>query len=118
MRSSHVATVTLAFWAAPGALAQGGYDMSHVFAQYRDCASCVGAGYGWCTGRRKCGGFANKVCGAGDRYFAELPAPTLPTQPPAASSAGKKKKKRPAPSRPPSQPPPSGGGVDMSATFA
>merc|ERR1711916_156564 len=33
------------------------------FAQWKDCESCVGAGYGWCTIRRICGGFANKQYG-------------------------------------------------------
>merc|ERR1711916_113351 len=38
------------------------------FAQWKDCESCVGAGYGWCTIRRICGGFANKQCGEGAAY--------------------------------------------------
>merc|ERR1711916_398568 len=38
------------------------------FAQWKDCESCVGAGYGWCTIRRICGGFANKRCGEGAAY--------------------------------------------------
>ena len=55
----------------PADAAGGGTDMRAVFAQYRTCTSCVGAGYGWCPMQRKCGGFANKECGAGERYVAE-----------------------------------------------
>jgi len=40
------------------------------FGTYTDCNSCIGAGYGWCPIRRKCGGFANKVCGSGESYVA------------------------------------------------
>ena len=49
----------------------GGTDMRAVFAKLKTCTSCVGAGYGWCTIQRKCGGFANRECGAGERYVAE-----------------------------------------------
>ena len=52
-----------------------GNDMSAIFAKFRDCSSCVGAGYGWCTIQRKCGGFANKECGIGPRYVSAEPAP-------------------------------------------
>lgn len=34
------------------------------FSQYRDCASCVGAGFGWSAEKAKCGGYATKVCAA------------------------------------------------------
>lgn len=52
-------------------------DMSSTFAKLRDCGSCVGAGYGWCPLQRKCGGFANKECGVGERYVA--PGQASPT---------------------------------------
>ena len=52
-----------------------GNDMSAIFAKFRDCSSCVSAGYGWCTIQRKCGGFANKECGIGPRYVSAEPAP-------------------------------------------
>ena len=32
------------------------------FTQYADCASCVGAGFGWSVKKGKCGGYANKDC--------------------------------------------------------
>jgi protein disulfide-isomerase-like protein len=32
------------------------------FKQWRDCSSCLDAGYGWCPIRRMCGGFANRKC--------------------------------------------------------
>lgn len=50
-------------------------DMSSTFAKLRDCSSCVDAGYGWCPLQRKCGGFANKECGIGERYVAPGKAP-------------------------------------------
>jgi hypothetical protein len=50
-------------------------DMSAVFARLRDCGSCVEAGYGWCPNLRKCGGFANKQCGIGERYVSASPPP-------------------------------------------
>ena len=54
---------------------EGGTDMRATFARYSTCAACVGAGYGWCTIQRKCGGFANRECGEGERYVSEgLPA--------------------------------------------
>jgi len=52
-----------------------GNDMSSVFAKLRDCASCTAAGYGWCPNLRKCGGFANKQCGIGERYVSADPPP-------------------------------------------
>jgi hypothetical protein len=53
----------------------GGVDMRATFAKYRTCSTCVGAGYGWCTIQRKCGGFANRECGEGERYVSEgMPA--------------------------------------------
>ena len=53
----------------------GGNDMSSVFAKLRDCSSCTAAGYGWCPNLRKCGGFANKKCGIGERYVSADPPP-------------------------------------------
>ena len=54
---------------------EGGTDMRATFARYSTCAACAGAGYGWCTIQRKCGGFANRECGEGERYVSEgLPA--------------------------------------------
>merc|ERR1711871_33736 len=32
------------------------------FKQYKNCKSCLAAGYGWCPIRRMCGGFANREC--------------------------------------------------------
>ena len=43
--------------------AGGGFDMSSTYAKLRTCGACIGAGYGWCPNRRKCGGFANRECG-------------------------------------------------------
>lgn len=45
--------------------------MSAKFAKYTSCISCVGDGWGWCPIKRRCGGFANKECGIGERYFSE-----------------------------------------------
>ena len=64
----------------PSPPSSGGSDMSAIFAQYTTCGACVGAGYGWCPNRRKCGGFANKECGTGERYVSEY-APTTPPAP-------------------------------------
>lgn len=61
--------------ASPSPLKGPTTDMSSTFAKFRDCSSCVGAGYGWCTIRRMCGGFAAKTCGIGPQYLAEGPAP-------------------------------------------
>ena len=36
---------------------------------YQTCKECVSVGFGWCTQRRSCGGFANKKCGEGEEYF-------------------------------------------------
>jgi hypothetical protein len=55
----------------------GGTDMSATFAKLRDCASCTGAGWGWCPMQRKCGGFANKECGIGPNYVAADAAPSI-----------------------------------------
>lgn len=44
------------------------------FGDFRDCKSCIGAGHGWCTIRRKCGGFASRTCledAEDERNFAE-----------------------------------------------
>ena len=49
----------------------GGVDMRATFARYSTCNACIGAGYGWCTIQRKCGGFANRECGEGERYVSE-----------------------------------------------
>lgn len=38
------------------------------FAQFKTCKDCVGAGFGWCSIQRICGGFANRHCGDGERY--------------------------------------------------
>lgn len=35
------------------------------FKDHHNCAECTGAGWGWCSRVRKCGGFANKVCSGG-----------------------------------------------------
>ena len=45
-------------------------DMRATFAKLRTCSECVSAGYGWCTIQRKCGGFAARECGEGERYVA------------------------------------------------
>ena len=58
-----------------GGSGSGGMDMRATFAKFRTCGSCVGAGYGWCTIQRKCGGFANRECGEGERYVSQgMPA--------------------------------------------
>ena len=46
----------------------GGTDMRATFAKLRTCGECISAGYGWCTIQRKCGGFAARECGEGERY--------------------------------------------------
>ena len=45
--------------------------MRATFARYSTCGACTGAGYGWCTIQRRCGGFANRECGEGERYVSE-----------------------------------------------
>ncbi len=57
--------------AKPSSGGGGGTDMRATFAKLQSCTDCVGAGYGWCTIKRKCGGFANKQCGIGPQYFGE-----------------------------------------------
>merc|ERR1719301_69462 len=52
-----------------------GVDMSSTFAKLRTCTDCTAAGYGWCTIKRRCGGFANKECGIGEQYISASPAP-------------------------------------------
>ena len=54
-----------------GGGSEGGTDMRATFARYSTCNACTGAGYGWCTIQRKCGGFANRECGEGERYVSE-----------------------------------------------
>lgn len=60
-RPADVASGATTGTAAPRAQPRG-TDMRAEFAKYRDCQSCVGAGWGWCPIRRMCGGFANKHC--------------------------------------------------------
>merc|ERR1719378_1859906 len=73
----HVGLLVMLPWAfldifsAPPPPSPVGTDMSAVFAKYTTCTSCVGDGYGWCTIKRKCGGFANKQCGIGPQYVSE-----------------------------------------------
>lgn len=55
----------------PPASPPRGQDLSALFASFKTCTACIGAGYGWCPLRRKCGGFANKECGVGEAYVAE-----------------------------------------------
>lgn len=89
----------------------GSVDMSATFAKLPTCKECVGAGYGWCPNRRKCGGFANKECGSGERYVVEGYAPERKARISATkkrSGAGGAKKSGGA----------GGSGVDMRATFA
>jgi hypothetical protein len=71
--------------------ASGGTDMSATFAKYTSCTSCVADGWGWCPIKRRCGGFANKECGIGERFLAEkttqrngLWEPKEAVEPPAA----------------------------------
>ena len=89
--------------AEPQPAAGGGTDMRAVFAKLtkQGCAACIGAGYGWCPIKRRCGGFANKECGVGPNYVADSYKPT----------------KKSSPSPPPSMPVPSGT-TDMRAVFA
>jgi len=42
------------------------------FYRYKNCAACTAEGYGWCPIRRKCGGFANRVC-SGTETDSEVP---------------------------------------------
>lgn len=86
-----------------------GTDMSATFAKLTDCNSCVAQGYGWCTIRRMCGGFAAKTCGIGPQYFSEKKVASSQSSPPPPP---KKKRRTPPPS------PPEGPSTDMSATFA
>ena len=65
------------------------------FAQHVDCASCVGAGFGWSAKKSKCGGYANKECPAS--------SPSPPPQPPSPPS--------PPPPPPPPPSPPTPGAV-------
>ena len=45
------------------------------FDKFENCQECTGAGFGWCPKARKCGGFANRECGEGERYVSEgMPA--------------------------------------------
>jgi protein disulfide-isomerase A6 len=41
------------------------------FSKYKTCKDCTKAGFGWCSIRRICGGFANQECGEGERYHRE-----------------------------------------------
>jgi len=50
-------------------LAVEGRDMSEVFKGLKTCPDCIAAGYGWCSIRRMCGGFANRECGEGERFI-------------------------------------------------
>ena len=61
-------------------------DMRAEFAKYQSCSGCIAAGWGWyyiyfvcfiifttrfrCTIQKRCGGFANKNCPAGDDFGA------------------------------------------------
>jgi len=45
--------------------AAGAFDM----AQFKTCDQCIKAGFGWCSIRRMCGGFANQECGEGERFY-------------------------------------------------
>jgi len=87
----------------------GGYDMSATFAKLRTCDVCIGAGYGWCPVRRKCGGFANKVCGQGEAYVAEGHSPRdSSSQKPRRRSSSREAPPRASPQQ----------GTDMRAVFA
>ena len=44
------------------------------FSRYTDCASCVAAGYGWSTTKRRCGGFSNTQCPGPDAAAAAAAA--------------------------------------------
>jgi len=80
-------------------------DMSATFAKLKTCKQCTQAGYGWCSIKRRCGGFANKECGVGPNYVAEDYLQMART--------AKKPADQPPPTAFPSQ-----RGTDMRATFA
>jgi len=80
-----------------------GTDMSSTFKKLTSCGACTSAGYGWCPMQRKCGGFANKECGVGERYYAYGLGPTKASKPTRKQS---------------SPPPPPPSGTDMRSTFA
>lgn len=71
--SSKLVIAAVLFAASAAVVSAGNPD----FAKYKDCWSCTGDGWGWCSIRRICGGFANKECGAKDdeRYYREDSAP-------------------------------------------
>jgi hypothetical protein len=48
--------------AARAAAAHGGAAARSRFTTYTTCGDCVGAGFGWSTAKRRCGGFSNKAC--------------------------------------------------------
>jgi len=91
-------------FATPPEPASRGHDMSATFAKLKTCSACIGAGYGWCPLRRRCGGFANKECGVGEAYVAE------------GYNGPDSKPRRAANKRP--NPPPSAKSNDMSSVFA
>lgn len=109
-------STTLLVLSAIGSAAAAGMDMSAEFAKFKTCGACTKAGYGWCTIKRKCGGFANKQCGVGEQYMAiDFVAPTKkksnPSPPPTSDYF------KTSPPTPPKRerPPP---GTDMRAMFA
>ena len=57
MPRRHVAVATFALL-----VAHTSSDAGALFGRYTDCASCVGAGFGWSLKKGKCGGYANKEC--------------------------------------------------------
>ena len=110
-----VSTSLLLLGALSSASAQG-MDMSAEFAKLKTCQLCTKAGYGWCSIKRKCGGFANKECGIGERYVTHdfmKPKKSLSPPPPPTSEYFTS---RPAPSPPRREQPPRG--TDMRAMFA
>mmetsp|Transcript_6039 Transcript_6039/g.7385 ORF Transcript_6039/g.7385 Transcript_6039/m.7385 type:complete len:232 (-) Transcript_6039:19-714(-) len=44
-------------------------EQEALYAQYKTCASCTQAGFGWSHEERKCGDFSNRVCSGTDTDF-------------------------------------------------
>jgi len=44
-------------------------EQEALFAQYKTCASCTQAGFGWSHEERKCGDYSNRVCSGTDTDF-------------------------------------------------
>lgn len=104
-----IAPLFVAFFGTDSPFESPGTDMSKIFAKLTSCHECIGAGYGWCPMQRRCGGFANKECGVGAKYFSASVGPEKMRK----ESPATKPPKPPKPSKPPTA-----AGGDMRAEFA